>query len=424
MTLDLKYRPTRFCDVLGQDVTKTVLRSIVMRDGDSLPTAYIFHGPHSTGKTTMARIFSRALLCRAPREGEPCDECQSCLDFLANRNFNYSERDAASRGKVDHAREMVERSSYTSLGGRRTVIVQDEAHMMTTQAQNSLLKLLEEGPESMILIFATTAVDQFLRTVRSRCLPFEFRRTPHRMVLDRLRDICSMEGLEYDAEALGVVVASKRGHLRDILKTLELLKGLDGITMENVRMVLHLDTEDQMYHVLLSLGTDLPGALEALDEILLVQSPRDALGNLSRVALDGFRSLHRASGDLLSNSALAIKVSESYGDKLSGIIQLLSNLGHAVRTREELLCVLVGIHTFIERGALPQETGLPRTSPSPNRQENDAKPTGRIPRGLKTQYDYEGVNHDIVSCSRDSGNGEGMSAREFKEALLAEVNGR
>ena len=225
LALYRRYRPERFADVLGQDHVTGPLRQALA--ANRVHHAYLFSGPRGCGKTTSARILARALNCEQAPVAEPCGECQSCRDLARDGagSLDVIEIDAASHGGVDDARELRERASFGPMSSRYKVYIVDEAHMVTPQGFNALLKVVEEPPPHVKFVFATTEPDRVLPTIRSRTHHYPFRLLPPRLLTDYLGEICGREGIAVEPAALPLVVRAGGGSARDTLSVLDQLIG-------------------------------------------------------------------------------------------------------------------------------------------------------------------------------------------------------
>src|SRR5256712_163318 len=263
IALARKYRPKRFSDLIVQDHVAAALRGAVA--GGRVAHGYLFAGPRGVGKTAAARILAMALNCErrgSGTAGEPCGECDSCTRVWTGAvNLDVVELDAASNRGVDDARDLRERAMYAASGeGRHKVYIVDEAHMLTREAWNALLKILEEPPPRVVFVFATTEPQKIAQTaapILSRLQRFDFRRIGPHAIVDRLRHVVSAEGLSADDEALHLIAKSADGGMRDGLSILDQVVsfGEGPVTAARVREVLGLISDD-VYGELLRLVSE------------------------------------------------------------------------------------------------------------------------------------------------------------------------
>lgn len=209
------YRPHRFADVVGQSRTVAILRAAVAHG--RLTHAYLFSGPRGTGKTSVARILAQAVNCENPQAGEPCGQCPSCLAADDGRHLDIIEVDAASNRGIDEIRDIKERLAHQPVMGRVKTYIIDEVHMLTAEAFNALLKTLEEPPEHVMFILATTEPQKLPATVVSRCQRYEFERLSTPVIARHLGQVLDREGAEYQLEALEILADAADGALRDAL---------------------------------------------------------------------------------------------------------------------------------------------------------------------------------------------------------------
>lgn len=231
------YRPARLADVVGQEhITAPLTRAL---ENDRVHHAYLFSGPRGCGKTSTARIMARSLNCEQGPTPEPCGECQSCIDLAAGGagSIDVIELDAASHGGVDDTRDLRERAMFAPASSRYKIYIIDEAHMVSTAGFNALLKLVEEPPEHVRFIFATTDPDKVLPTIRSRTHNYAFRLVGAKELQEHLARICEAEGITADSTALGLVARAGAGSVRDSLSILGQViagSGPEGVTYSEV----------------------------------------------------------------------------------------------------------------------------------------------------------------------------------------------
>ena len=231
------YRPARLADVVGQEhITTPLARAL---DNDRVHHAYLFSGPRGCGKTSTARIMARSLNCEQGPTSEPCGACQSCVDLAAGGpgSIDVIELDAASHGGVDDTRDLRERAMFAPASSRYKIYIIDEAHMVSTAGFNALLKLVEEPPEHVRFIFATTDPDKVLTTIRSRTHNYAFRLVGNKDLQQHLASICEAEGVSAEPAALVLVARAGAGSVRDSLSILGQViagSGTDGVTYAEV----------------------------------------------------------------------------------------------------------------------------------------------------------------------------------------------
>ena len=226
MSLYRRYRPRRFGDLRGQDHVVRTLRNAIAHDREG--QAYLFSGPRGTGKTSSARILAKVLNCEAVTDGEPCCECASCLAVEAGTSYDVFELDAASNRGIDDIRSLIERASLGT-PGRHKVYILDEVHMLTKEANAALLKTLEEPPEHVVFVLATTDPQKVPETIRSRTQHLQFHLIDPDELERHLRWVASDAGLELDEAALATVVDRGAGSARDALSALEVVAASGGV---------------------------------------------------------------------------------------------------------------------------------------------------------------------------------------------------
>src|SRR6056297_489732 len=219
LSLYRKYRPQKFSEIIGQPaVTQTLLNAI---ENDRISHAYLFAGPRGTGKTSTAKVLAMAVNCQDDTSDEPCGVCDSCKRIKSGNSIDVIEIDAASNRGIDEIRELREKVKFYTGEGKYKVYIIDEVHMLTKGAFNALLKTLEEPPESVVFILATTEPHQVITTIMSRCQRFDFTLLTLTDLKKRLKYIANEEGYEIDKEALDILARSARGGMRDAISLLD-----------------------------------------------------------------------------------------------------------------------------------------------------------------------------------------------------------
>ncbi len=275
MALYRKFRPGEFGDVKGQEHIVTTLKNQIK--AERIGHAYLFCGTRGTGKTTIAKIFAKAVNCEHPVDGNPCKECAACRSIAAGTSMNVIEIDAASNNGVDNIREIRDEVAYSPTEGRYKVYIIDEVHMLSIGAFNALLKTLEEPPSYVIFILATTEAHKIPVTILSRCQRYDFRRIAADTITARLEELTQAEGVGAEEKALRYIAKAADGSMRDALSLLDQCIAFylnEELTYDHVLDVLGaVDTE--VYSELLrrTLKQDLTGIMEQIEE--LVQKGRE-----------------------------------------------------------------------------------------------------------------------------------------------------
>lgn len=272
-TLYRKYRPQKFSDVLGQyHVVQTLSNAI---KHNRIGHAYLFTGPRGTGKTTLARLFAKAVNCQKRKGSEPCLSCDSCKNISEGKDLDIIEIDAASHTGVDNIRELKETVKFPPTGSKYKVYIIDEAHMLSIGAFNALLKTLEEPPSHAIFILATTAVHKIPDTILSRCQRFDLARLPLENIIKKLSIIAKSEGVKIDNESLQMIAIAAEGGMRDAESILSQIMALEDkkITSREVEEIL---------------GTADRRAVEKLAELLLEKKTSAALTLVNKFSEDGY----------------------------------------------------------------------------------------------------------------------------------------
>lgn len=309
---DVRYRPLTFAEVLGQEGTVQVLRSR-LENGTAHDTSYIFSGGHGQGKTTLARILARALLCLDLQEGsEPCNECDNCEGILSESTMAFQEMDAASKGTIDNVRGIVEDLPFVVQGARKRVYLFDEAHRMSRDAQDVLLKPIED--KQLIAILCTTEPEKIRGPIRSRCEEHSISKISREAIQERMVMVMEKEGVEFEPDAITTVIDYCSGHVRDVLNKLEMVSQLGPVTAAAVRERLNLSVISTYYEVLLALG-DPAKAIELVERACDRVGPEEVASGLAEAAMSSYRLAHKMYTDFaFVDRSLAVKVHQTYGD--------------------------------------------------------------------------------------------------------------
>lgn len=267
-----KYRPQSFDQMVGQNhITQTINNALKY---DRLPHALLFTGLRGTGKTSSARILAKILRCMNPRDFAPCNECQSCLEIASGRAMDVIEIDGASNNGVDAIRDLRDNVMFAPSYGKYKIFIIDEVHMLSTSAFNALLKTLEEPPQHIIFILATTEVHKIPQTILSRCQRFDFRRISLKQVSDYLKKICNLEKIKSDDAALWLIAKQGDGSMRD---SLSLLDQVISFTNSNL-------TEAEVSQVL---GLTERSLVFAVFDCLTQRKPAELVSYLEKISVSG-----------------------------------------------------------------------------------------------------------------------------------------
>lgn len=223
-----KYRPTDFSEVMGQEHIVTTLTNAI--SAGSILHAYLFSGPRGSGKTTIARIFAKAVNCTATSGQRPCNTCQSCLQIAQGRSIDVVEIDAASHTGVDEVRELIDGLKFAPVSSKYKIFIIDECHQLSKSAANALLKTLEEPPSHAIFILATTEAHKMIPTIISRCQRFDFKRLHVPKIIEKLEFIAKKEGVKFGEGALALIAQNARGSFRDAESLLDKCMQFSGKT--------------------------------------------------------------------------------------------------------------------------------------------------------------------------------------------------
>lgn len=267
-----KYRPQKFADVVGQDVAVKILTKAILKDrvGHSI----LFTGTRGVGKTTLARILAKTLRCenRQPNEYEPCGKCESCLNFSKDSQIDVIEIDAASNTGVDDVREIIESCRYKPTTGKYKIFIIDEVHMLSKSAFNALLKTLEEPPEHVKFLMATTEIFKIPETILSRVLRFDLKNVDSILISQYLSTVCNRENISVGAEALSLVARFANGSIRDSLSILDQILNVadnNSLSAKQVREILCVSDDSDLLELFsLIMSSNLKDSVEKYREII------------------------------------------------------------------------------------------------------------------------------------------------------------
>ncbi len=257
-----KYRPRKLDELVGQEFISITLKQALI--SQKIAPAYLFNGPRGTGKTSSARIFAKSLNCLSSAQPtpNPCGKCQLCIQIADGNALDIIEIDAASNTGVENIREIIDRARFAPTQARWKVYVIDECHMLSTAASNALLKTIEEPPERVVFILATTNPERVINTIQSRCQKFDFKRISSNIIFHNLSDIANKESIKFEDQALKLIAKRSNGGLRDAQSLLDQLSLLpNGITTKNVQNLLGEVSENDLTNLINALINDEPESL-------------------------------------------------------------------------------------------------------------------------------------------------------------------
>lgn len=290
MSWDTKYRPKTYADVVGhENVISILMNCVSSRKG--FEQSYVFGGTHGGGKTTLARILARALLCQEPHNGGPCDQCNSCRSLLeTGGSENFLEIDAATHSGKDDVARIIEQISYSTFSGKRRIYLLDEAHRLSKEAFDALLKPMEDtvpgsSDKRLTCIFATTEPSRMRKTILSRCAPLFF--LPHlssEIIAQRLAYICEQEYVNFEFDALVTISELKENHIRDSIKTLEMLSMIGDITVDLVHEQFHFNLNELYLQILENITGDVKAALDSAKKLFMYHSPSEVYTKLAEIS--------------------------------------------------------------------------------------------------------------------------------------------
>lgn len=381
ISLYRKWRPQTFSEIIGQDhITRTLQNAIQM---GRIGHAYLFSGPRGTGKTTVAKLLAKALNCVNGPIPEPCDQCENCRQIREGVSLDVAEIDGASNRGIDEIRDLREKVRFVPSQGRYKVYIIDEVHMLTTEAFNALLKTLEEPPQHVIFIFATTEPHKVPATIISRCQSFEFHRIALPDLLERLEQVSQAEGLKASTAALNLIARNAQGGLRDALSILDQCIAYAGneITVEDVKELLGVVEFELLakYTEAIQKG-NLVEALTIIDEVLSLGKD---LTQFCSALLDYWRNLmiYQATGQGVAEYTESEQTCISEQARiftLSQITQLISVLGETLpdvrRYQSKLPLELATVKACNLTGSEHQSGGSIEEKPVKSEDKPEPKP--------------------------------------------------
>lgn len=354
-----KHRPKILDEVLGQAFPKDIIRGALRKAkvGSGKGMSWLICGSYGCGKTTITRIAGKALACHSPSpDGEACQVCPSCVAIEAEVSHNYTEIDAASRSGVADIRSIVQEMTLSPTGGSKfRTLALDEAHSLSPQAQNALLKSVEEPSPCTHVMFITTDPDKLLSTIRSRCVIVELEPVDRKALVEHLARICRVENVEYEQAALEIIVAQSRGHVRNALTTAEKISLAGSLTLVAVRKSLHLELEDKTVHLVSEIGIDWDRTAEEVEMLSQDYPPSSIWKAIHRTITQS--ELFRLAPSRAPQSEHIKKLVERYGDRLTTASEWVLSKGEdiTVRTETDLIVSLSVLSNQLGAGVTPVE---------------------------------------------------------------------
>ena len=428
-----KFRPSEFSDVKGQDHIVTTLKNQI--NADRIGHAYLFCGTRGTGKTTVAKIFAKAVNCEHPVDGNPCGECASCRAIAAGTSMNVIEIDAASNNGVDNIREIRDEVAYSPTEGKYKVYIIDEVHMLSIGAFNALLKTLEEPPSYVIFILATTEAHKIPITILSRCQRYDFRRITVETIADRLRELTEKEQVEVEDKALTYIAKAADGSMRDALSLLDQCIAFylgQKLTYDHVLDVLGAVDTDVFGDLFRKISDQkLTDVVRELEQIILQgrelsQFVTDFIWYLRNLLMlksdQNMEDVLDVSTERLAQMKKEADLTDT--DTLMRYIRVLSELSGQLRyaTQKRVLVELAMIKLCRPAMEQKMEKGIPmmaavESGAAQSRQETESRSQEKLPReALST--DVRMFVDRFQELRRKMG---GMQSQQLKDAALREL---
>jgi DNA polymerase III subunit gamma/tau len=356
-----EFRPLDFKSVLGLEDIKDVLSAALSKN--IIDPAYLFVGSLSSGKTTLARIFARGILCNNRQEdGSPCNECVSCKSFLSDRNTGYSEIDSANNSGKDNIKELFESLSYESVSHKR-IILFDECHNLSKEAKDALLKQTEDPIENVVFLFCTTDVDKMPGTLRSRCIEIPLNQPTESDIQKKLAFICEAKNIKYDQDALHLLARSSGRYYRFAENRLRTVSYLGDITVDNVNKVSPVYIEE-ICTMFVCLSYDLKESLMLCDYLISRMSIKSIYENLLTLIIDSIKFSSEIYTDSPSYNELLKKVSSQYGASLYEILSYIVSKNRFTETTMLQSDLLIMHYKFLRDQFAPKTPADSKKQPA------------------------------------------------------------
>lgn len=305
LVLYRKYRPQAFSEVMGQDhIVQTLTNSILSKN---ISHAYLFSGPRGSGKTTIARVFAKAINCQNSSSFEPCNKCSSCLEIMGGKSIDLIEIDAASHRGIDDIRELREGIRFSPVKSKYKIFIIDECHQLSKDASNALLKTLEEPPSHAVFILATTEAHKMIPTILSRCQRFDFKRLQVSEIIKKLEIISKKENVKFDDSALSLIAINSKGSFRDAESLLDECISFSGKPESGYPA--EIKTED----IKELLGIVEVGQIANFVDLLLLKNTREAIISINSM-MDGGVDIHEFTKTLIFylRQSLLLKINPDF----------------------------------------------------------------------------------------------------------------
>lgn len=395
----VEFRPLVFGDVLGLEDVKEILRNILRRE--DFDSGYIFGGSHATGKTTLGRIFARAILCDSRGEDmSPCNECHSCKEFLEERNAAYLEIDAANQGTKEKIQDIKDSLRYETLSSRK-IILFDESHDISDAGKDALLTQLERRDPNVIIIFCTTEPEKMHKTLRSRCMEFSIQEPSDANMMTKLEMICGAKDLSREEGALEDIVRAVGGHYRDAENRLRQVSMLGDITRDNVKKAVSLYV-DETAGMLLTIPDDLGKALTFANYLVSKMSVHRIYALIVRILVDTVKMANGIPCGTGRYNDLLNAVNRKYGNMLFEVLDYIvskDRLSDLPMFQSDLLIV----HYRFRKGSFVPQESAPRQERQERKRATEPEPgVVRAPSITELSQLPGGKREDVVRQYKES----------------------
>lgn len=426
-----KWRPQTFSDVIAQEHVTMTLRNAI--ESERIGHAYLFTGPRGVGKTTTARILAKALNCSRGPTPDPCMECDACRRIAAGGHLDVLEIDGASNRGIDEIRDLREKARYAAAEGGYKIYIIDEVHMLTREAFNALLKILEEPPDRVIFIFATTEPRKVPATILSRCQRFDFRRIPSAVMSEYIKHEAAGEGITITQDALSLVCRASGGSMRDALSIMDQLVSFSGVDIsgDSVSMLLGLVETDLLAGISAAVFHSRGNtALELVEDALVrgysIEELIDALTGFLRNALLAATGAEKGIGDL-SDSEIELVHSTVAGVSdvhVLNVLRLVSAASEQIRlgassriSIEGALITASKLGIAFGLNELPEVTGkVARVAVIPRSEAGQSGETSETKQN-------DGENPEPAGNPSEEPSEEEDSSREKENSVIREISG-